>query len=745
MDNNFHLDSTETKSETPQICGYLSTYGMTKSSGDASKKYIELEGASISIVGKNGTGKSTILSELALAARPWAHVNFRYTRDPMDKVMNEDKFPFWRGGFILSSPHEYIGLLNKLQNIEPLNLNHPNTEEKEVLSFLYTPPGSVLATNLNRHDVNFDSPHWYEEFEMYQNEMRRFSKIGLFPVRVQRASSGDGPVDDPLASSWAISRVIFRNEDTTYSNLLVTDFVNRLKEFAALEEELPYGELLTKFSEHKEVEWKGKIGNKFSITTFPIFNNPLFTPWALGGLLIWNGADHYDVRSDLRTIIESLDEISIERPKRIVDFEQSLPIVAAIDSKILNLTTYSDLEQMLRGFPLKDTPLLYYLNEDIRGNWDRLKPRIIEILVEWDVIYSVASVLNRQLAIEIDPSTGNFHDVIGEFNETARCWIHRAWQIAVIEEYDTPYKLAIWDEPEIGLHPTALDTVAIKVIPFVTNLGIKLIYSTHSMRLAISAAQIKACDRDEFSKPYLSDWYGINAESARLLGFTKVDLLENIRKIIIVEGEMDREVLTVIFENELEITRTRIVTLGGTSNLMTIPDAEILIESLNSKIMIVLDGLNRSNLSEKIVSELNAACQSGSWLEVKKSLWKIRQEVENLKEEGVQLTKLLDLLSNRGDNEIVKRFEFFLFTSLDISNELPITGVLGKNTQFKDWEAVIKRMNDEKIKVTSGSQKSFLKKLGTPITKGTCRRAAIELLDRPLSDQFLKFKEIAFG
>lgn len=121
MDNNFHLDGTETKSETPQICGYLSTYGMTKSSGDASKKYIELEGASISIVGKNCTGKSTMLSELALAARPWAHVNFRYTRDPMDKVMNEDKFPFWRGGFILSSPHKYIGLLNKLQNIEHLS------------------------------------------------------------------------------------------------------------------------------------------------------------------------------------------------------------------------------------------------------------------------------------------------------------------------------------------------------------------------------------------------------------------------------------------------------------------------------------------------------------------------------------------------------------------------------------------------------------------------------------------------
>jgi DNA polymerase II large subunit len=48
--------------------------------------------------------------------------------------------------------------------------------------------------------------------------MQRSSEIGLFPVRVQTAHSATGPVDDPLESSWAISRVVFRNEDTATLN-----------------------------------------------------------------------------------------------------------------------------------------------------------------------------------------------------------------------------------------------------------------------------------------------------------------------------------------------------------------------------------------------------------------------------------------------------------------------------------------------------------------------------------------------
>ena len=54
MENVFQLNATDVRPQTPRICGYLSTNGMTIADGDAGKNFFELEGQSISIVGKNG-------------------------------------------------------------------------------------------------------------------------------------------------------------------------------------------------------------------------------------------------------------------------------------------------------------------------------------------------------------------------------------------------------------------------------------------------------------------------------------------------------------------------------------------------------------------------------------------------------------------------------------------------------------------------------------------------------------------
>jgi len=64
MNNKMQLNDFDLAPATPSICGYLGTYGMTHASGDAEKKYVELEGKSISIVGKNGTGKSTTVAAI---------------------------------------------------------------------------------------------------------------------------------------------------------------------------------------------------------------------------------------------------------------------------------------------------------------------------------------------------------------------------------------------------------------------------------------------------------------------------------------------------------------------------------------------------------------------------------------------------------------------------------------------------------------------------------------------------------
>jgi hypothetical protein len=54
-------------------------------------------------------------------------------------------------------------------------------------------------------------------------------------------------------------------------------------------------------------------------------------------------------------------------------------------------------------------------------------------------------------------------------------------------------------------------------------------------------------------------------------------------------------------------------------------------------------------------------------------------------------------------------------------------------------------MEERNISISSGNQKNFLKSLGTPVTKKTCLRGALKLMDLPLTGDFYKFKKIAFG
>ena len=56
---------------------------------------------------------------------------------------------------------------------------------------------------------------------------------------------------------------------------------------------------------------------------------------------------------------------------------------------------------------------------------------------------------------------------------------------------------------------------------------------------------------------------------------------------------------------------------------MSVADAEIILHSLDSKILIVLDGLDRSSLSAEILKKLNADCKSGDWIKVKLHLSEI--------------------------------------------------------------------------------------------------------------------------
>ena len=737
----------ETESKPPQILGYLHTRGMAEEHGTDSKAFIDLANDVVAIVGKNGAGKSTILNEFALAARPWCEVHFRIETEDLLPTLPQRYSPYWRGGFILQSPRKYLhSNPGKLPSLKYVDLNEPATEDREILSFLYIPPASDFATEFARNNLDWYTLHHYAEFDSYQEEMREKACIGIFPARVQGVMEANNGADNPLRSEWLIARVVLHNEDTPISNKFVNFLKTRLTSIPRPDGEFKYSDFvdgLTRWDENHEPI----VGQLTSLKTFPITVNPFFTPWSLGGRFVWSSW-HLDLPEDLDDLKTMETSISIERPKHSQDFDSSF-LVACIDPKLLNLEGKNDLEAMVSSMPERlHSYSKRFTKENILEKWANNQPRVLEILKEWNVVqafYELGSIDLSALSLRINPESGNFSDIENEYNQTARTWIHRAWQIACLEQAETSYKIAIWDEPELGLHPTALDAIVENVIPFMKRQGIKLIYATHSMRLALAAQSIKSCTRDSHGIPELSDWHGIDSASARELGFSKIDLLETIKKIIIVEGEMDFVVLSTLFQDELVAHRTKLLTLNGTENLLTIPNAGIIIDSIDSEILIVLDGRLRSKIKQEHVDALNAACKSGDAENVKRTLRQIRKAVDDIKDEGKKLLALLDLLVARVDSDILKRFSFFMFNGNDISNELPIRAVLGEKSLFTNWAQVDIAMKKAGIRINSKSQKEFLRSKGSPINKDTCGAGARALLDKPLEGDFKKLRSVAFG
>lgn len=731
------------ESPDPKIAGYLQTHGMSHYDGLNEKKYIDLSQDVISVVGKNGSGKTTFLTEFALAARPWNEIYFRVPNEESMPELPDGYSPYWRGGFILDSPHDYMKNSKNFGPVGSLNLNDPKYEMREILHFLFVPPASAFSANFVRLNLEWDAAHHYKEFDRYLDEMRTKSKIGIFPVRVEGASRAQTSAENPLVSEWLLARVIFHNEDTPLANEFLKDIQERLKSLESKEEEYGYQDFLNDLTRYSPMEKEGTA--PFGLAHFPILTNPLFTTWNLGGRLVWSGADNDDIRDELAEINKIPTEVSIERPKNISNFDNPF-LLASIDSRLLNLNGKSDLEIIKLARPVKSPNYMSTFGKKAAQEyWEEFKPRTIEILEEWGVIFSVSDVLNWKLDIRIFDETENFSDFKGVYNDTARNWIHRAFQIAVLEKSNSPYRIAIWDEPEMGLHPSALDSIVEKVIPFMKKAKIKLVFSTHSMRLALAADAIKSCSRNEFGIPELSDWVGIDQSSAQELGFSKIDLLETIKKIIIVEGEMDYVVLSTVYQDELIAHRTKLLTLSGTENLLTIPNAGIIIDSLDSEILIVLDGRLRSKIKQDHLDALNAACKSGDVNNVKFTIKEIRKAIDEIKDEGKKLLAFLDLLVARADSGIVKRFSFFMFKGNDISNELPIKAVLGQKSEFTNWAQVDGAMRKAGIWITSKSQKEFLRSKGTPVDKKSCAAGARALLDKPLSGDFKLLRFVAFG
>jgi len=762
------------------------------------------------LMGKNGAGKTTVLAQMASTLFPQLELKI----DRFDK--------YWSGGFVIrpfgarNGVHELVPKIKSEESPYP-NMIYGDYRDahnygssafgiSEDFTNNYYLAEFVLPSTLKftRHCVREELswlPEWDKELESELINQNKFCVI-QHPVLADDYASFDKQYEPtPL-----ILRVVEISEDTPRANKIRSEIIEFYDFFSSeylLEEKkmrerdnLKYGR---NFEPPKKVTFENFVrgmiyGNKtyeidetaeygIRITKEypPITKNSLVTPFLLPWSLLTDDlGDYQDFALNLSRKVPNL---LLEWPRQAFQEHVDRIISSAVDPHISEKIFKNDLEMLNStistglgsGF---ESEFSSWNRDGKKEIHNKIVARASLILKEWKIVPEWIiehehndRVSQSQHGTDFYLDTGNISYDSGEWasnfpNESTKRWIIRAIQVAVIEKFDTPYKILLWDEPERGLHPTAIEAIRYRIFPFLEKLKIKLVFTTHSMVLGNASSKIIKCFRtNEIAGiPQLSDVPSVSEEILEELGLSRFDLLSSISTLLVVEGEHDKIVLETFFGDQLAKERVRIITLGGTHELISLPDSEIIMGFLTTKIVILLDGGRRSILmgeNELVLDQINDMFLMSD-LDGANKLFKMLRFNAGEHSEGKKLFALIDLLLTRGgkDKNLLPRFSFQLLSENDVIHYLDPKLALAPYRSKKNWKELqfeyeawkkqvetenkLLRHGAEKVKLLS--EKAYYKKfLAASLSKDHIKRAAEGLLDVAPPADFEKLRVKLFG
>ena len=735
---------------------------------------IDLDAKSIAIMGRNGTGKTEILKKMA------------------DTVLSELKFQkngdldkYWTGGFIFSPE----GLKDDQQEIftdtsavrngkfisdidkSELVINNKITQDflnsdataEEKLETLRTqsyyirryeyvfPPQLKFTKSIIRKGTD-----WNLKFN--SDVSREILKQNQFLLMMHPVPDWESEnyqtFDAKYQPAPLICRIVSPNEDTPKVSKL-RDEIFKCYESFSHGKAYHFDDIVEKFLLGMELAFPALDGNV------------LFTPFIMHRDLLTDNWQSDEWPAFFAEARSNFPQILIEWPQDRFQFESEAIINVAVDihlrdpeqhkddtdfellDKATSVTGLNSLKEIYKHRNAKET-------YNTAKEWAELLQHASDLLEFWDVTPKWLSKFEgleevKPHGVQFDFDNGNLTlEFSATINETTRRWIYRALQCAMMAKSTSPYKLVIWDEPELGLHPTAVQNVVQRVLPWLKEQGFQLLVSTHSAWIGGEVEKLYLCEREIVypNRPVLKELPNISSDVLHEIGLTKLDLLTNIKNFLIVEGEHDRVVFETLFAKELVDSKTKIITFGGTENLLTIPESEVLFEYFNTNFVFMLDGKKRSQIetpNRDFIKDLNEAFAKDDSVKCLKVVAEVRQLLIQRKVfDGAEIFKLLDLIekwAHLSKQKVTKlsKISFVMLNEGDIIHYLNPRTVFGSADPL-NWKEL--RQNYHARQNKSITEKEFYKRqYGARISISSVRAGAKELLDQAIPADFLNVIE----
>jgi len=221
-----------------------------------------------------------------------------------------------------------------------------------------------------------------------------------------------------------------------------------------------------------------------------------------------------------------------------------------------------------------------------------------------------------------DPS-GELVD-LESLSSTQRRWANFAIQLATTEPDRHP--IIILDEPELGLHRQAETHLANGLNQITQELDATVVVASHSPAfLRPDICTLHHVDRNpDNGRVRVAPMGAVGVERVRELGLHPPDLLQNVKTVLLVEGQHEVWVLDELFGEEFQRHGVLVSPLRGAKLLKSAVDAHLLFDFTSANVVVMLDNESTDRI-EMIWNEALVAKSSGDNSTVLKALDRLQE------------------------------------------------------------------------------------------------------------------------